>query len=71
MPTGKATDMPAIAIAAENKMFAALKITPPSNALPTFALSACLRSSANDLPSSPILPRVSAEMIEKSRIPIT
>ena len=33
MPTGKATDIPAIAMAADNKIFAALKIIPPRKAL--------------------------------------
>ena len=41
IPTGNATDIPAIEIAATTSMLAALKITPPINALRMLLESAC------------------------------
>ena len=71
IPTGKATDRPQIAIAADNRILAALKIMPPRKALPNDLISACAKLSRNPCPSEPKLPNVKAEKTEKSNTPIT
>ncbi len=65
--------MPAIAIAAEVRSLAALKIIPPIKALVNYIIteSACLRSSVKLLPCVPVLPSVKAATTENSRMPIT
>lgn len=70
-PTGKATDIPHTAIAADSRMLDALKIIPPSNALPILEKSACLRSVRKLRPFSPWLPRVKAKNNAQSTIPNT
>jgi len=64
-PTGKATDIPHTAIAADSR------IIPPSNALPILEKSACLRSVRKLRPFSPWLPRVKAKNNAQSTIPNT
>ena len=71
MAMGNATVMPAIAMAAEKRILAALKIKPPSNALIIFDELACCRSVIKLLPSLPTLPNVSADRREKRRMPMT
>ena len=71
IPTGKATAIPATAMEADKSILAALKMTPPKNALPMFDKVACDKSSKKLRPSLPILPNVNAEMREKMSIPIT
>ena len=57
---GKPTAMPAMALAAVRKMFAAFHTIPPSMAQPTLVQSMVLKFSRNDSPSEPRLPRVKA-----------
>ncbi len=71
MPTGKATDIPAIPIAATNKILAALKTTPPINADRNASELPWLKSAKNPRPSVPELPRVNARTKEANKIPKT
>ena len=72
MPTGKATLIPAIEIAAASRMFAALKTMPPRKALPMFPAEACFRFGRKLHASPPKwLPKVSPETSANSRTPIT
>ena len=67
MAIGNATDIPAMAIAAEKRMLAALKIKPPSNALRIFVESACCRSIKKLLPFFPTLKPEIQRMIACTR----
>lgn len=70
IPTGKATAIPAISIAATKSMLAKLNTIPPSKADQILELSATVKSSKNPLPSSPELPIVKAKMSVISKTPI-
>ena len=70
-PTGKATAIPAIDIAATSKMLDALNTTPPKNALSIFLESAWAISAVNFLPPSPVLPIVNPSSRANNKIPIT
>jgi hypothetical protein len=63
--------MPAIAIAATKRIFAKLKIIPPSSAENKLELSACFKSAIKALPPLPLLPSVKANRRDKIRIPNT
>jgi hypothetical protein len=69
-PTGNATAIPAIEVAAVKRIFEALKITPPKNALNTLENLTCAISLIKGLPPDPILPIVKAIRIENKSIPI-
>ena len=71
MPTGKATDMPAMAIAATSRILAALKITPPKKAERRFSRSASRRLARNPRPAWPMLPKVKAKITAISSTPKT
>ena len=64
--------MPATAIAAASRMFAALNTMPPRNALPKFAADACFRLATKPHSGAPPkLPNVKPETSAKSSTPST
>ncbi len=70
MPTGNATAMPAISMAATNRIFATLNTTPPRNAYPKFLAEAWLKSAKKPRPSEPMLPSVKANNTVSSSTPM-
>ena len=65
MPIGNATAMPAMSIAATSKMFAMLKMTPPSKCgADRMNHSACFRSAMN---AAPMVARAAERECEDQR----
>ena len=69
-PTGNATAMPAMSMAATSRMFDKLKMIPPKNAEPSQRPSACARSAKNPRPPLPELPKVNANNKENRNTPM-